>query len=177
MRTIVDRPGTLFLGKQGEHLARELAFREPSAWAEEFGQGAAQLLVSPPGCAPAYPVALYGEDGLAVWHVTAADTASAGYGRCELRWCVEDMVVKSRTYVTFVAEGLSGGCGTDSWSAYLDRIVRAGAQALDAAARAESAALHGPVIREGAWWVWSPGGGRVRRYRSPGRRRAPPQSV
>lgn len=142
MRTIVDRPGTLFLGKQGEHLARELAFREPLLWAAEFGQGAPQLLVSPPGCGPAYPVVLYEEDGLAVWRVTAADTARAGYGRCELRWSVAGMAVKSRTYVTWVAEGLSGGCGcgTDNWGVYLERIVQAGGEALDAANRAELAA-------------------------------------
>lgn len=174
MRTIVDKPGTLLLGKQGENLARELAFREPALWAEEFGAGAAQLLVSPPG-GPAYPVVLEEENGLAVWRVTAADTARAGYGRCELRWSVDGLVVKSKTYVTFVAEGLSGGCGcgTDNWGAYLDQVARAGAEALEAAGRAENAALHPPVIREGTvigqspttgpgslrqptWWVWDP---------------------
>lgn len=141
MRTIVNTPGTLYLGKQGEHLVRELAFPEPEAWAEEFGPGAAQLLVSPPG-GKAYPVILAEEDGLAVWRVTAADTARAGYGRCELRWSVNGLVVKSKTYVTFVAEGLSGGCGCggDNWSAYLEQIVQAGADALDAASRAEQAA-------------------------------------
>lgn len=157
MRTIVDKPGTLLLGKQGENLARELAFREPAAWAEEFGAGTAQLLVSPPG-GPAYPVVLEEEGGLAVWHVTAADTARAGYGRCELRWSVDGIIVKSKTYITFVAEGLSGGCGcgTDNWGAYLDQVTRAGAEALEAAGRAENAALHPPVIREGNWYVWDP---------------------
>lgn len=67
-------------------------------------------------------------------------------------------MVKSRTYVTYVAEGLSGGCGcgcgTDNWGAYLEKILQAGAQTLEAASRAENAALHGPVIREGTWWCW-----------------------
>lgn len=141
MRTIVDAPGTLYLGKQGEHLVWELAFPEPAAWAEEFGQGTAHLLASPPG-GKAYPVILAEEDGLAVWRVTAADTARAGYGRCELRWSVNGMVVKSKTYVTYVSEGLSGGCGCgqDNWGAYLEQIVQAGADALNAASRAEQAA-------------------------------------
>ena len=141
MRIIVDTPGVLELGKQGDNLARELAFPEPAAWAEEFPGGAAQLLVSPNG-GKAYPVVLEEENGLAVWRVTAADTARAGYGRCELRWSVDGMVVKSKTYVTFVAEGLSGGCncGADNWGAYLEQIVRAGADALNAAGRAEAAA-------------------------------------
>ena len=160
MRILVNSPGTLELGKQGEHLVREIAFPEPAAWAEEFGPGVAQLLASPPG-GKAYPVILAEEDGLAVWRVTSADTARAGYGRCELRWSVGGMVVKSKTYVTFVAEGLSGGdrhcacgpttgpaahappgcgCGGDNWGAYLERIVQAGADALNAASRAEQAA-------------------------------------
>lgn len=141
MRTTVNAPGKLYLGKQGEHLARELAFPEPAAWAEEFGPGTAQLLVSPNG-GKAYPVILSEEDGFAVWRVTAADTARAGYGRCELRWSMGGMIVKSKTYVTHVAEGLSGGCGcgTDNWGAYLEQIIQAGADALNAASRAEIAA-------------------------------------
>lgn len=141
MRTIVNTFGTLYLGKQGEHLARSFAFPEPEAWAAEFGPGTAQLLASPPG-GKAYPVVLSMEDGMAVWRITAADTARPGYGRCELRWSVEGRVVKSKTYVTYVAEGLSGGCGCggDNWGAYLEQIVQAGAEALNAASRAEEAA-------------------------------------
>lgn len=141
MRIIVDKPGAIDLGKQGENLSREIAFPEPAAWAEEFPGGRAQLLVSPNG-GKAYPVVLEEAEGLAVWPVTAADTARAGYGRCELRWSIDGIVVKSRTYVTFVAAGLSGGCecGTDNWGAYLEQIVRAGADALNAAGRAEAAA-------------------------------------
>lgn len=162
MRIIVDKPGTIPLGKQGENGAREVAFPEPGAWAEEFPGGVVQLLVRPPGgCGPAEPVVLEQDGGMAVWTVTAADTARAGYGRCELRWSVDGLAVKSRTYVTFVAEGLSGGdrhcacgpttgpaahappgcgCGGDNWGAYLERIVQAGADALNAASRAEQAA-------------------------------------
>lgn len=141
MRIIVDKPGTIDLGKQGENLSREIAFPEPATWAEEFPGGAAQLLVSQPW-GRTYPVVLAETEGLAVWPVTAADTAQAGYGRCELRWSIDGIVVKSRTYVTFVAAGLSGGCGcgTDNWGAYLEQILRAGADALNAAGRAEAAA-------------------------------------
>lgn len=63
MRYIVDRPGTLYLGKQGEHLARELAFTEPAAWESSCGTGAVQLLYRPPGGAPSYPVVLERDEG------------------------------------------------------------------------------------------------------------------
>lgn len=168
MRIIADKPGTLYLGKQGENLARELVFREPACWAEESGgQGTVQLLVRPSGGGAAYPVILESEEGVFVWHVTAADTARAGYGSCELRWSVEDRVVKSKTYTTFVAKSMFGGCGrnchcscgptddpTDRWSAYLEQVAQAGADALEAALRSENAVLHSPTILTGTWWVW-----------------------
>ena len=58
MRTIVKGPGTLYLGKQGENLARELAFPETAAWAAELGAGTVQLLCRPPDGGRAYPAAL-----------------------------------------------------------------------------------------------------------------------
>ena len=149
MRIVMDKPGTIDLGKQGENLSREIAFPEPAQWREEFPGGAAQLLVRPNG-GKAYPVVLEEDGDLAVWQVTAADTARAGYGRCELRWSVDGMVVKSKTYMTFVAEGLSGGCGCgqDNWSAYLEQIIQAGADALNAAGRAEAAANRAEIAGE-----------------------------
>lgn len=167
MRTIVDKPGTLYLGKQGENLVRELAFREPACWAGEFdGQGTVQLLVKPP-CGKAYPVIPEREDGLFLWRVTAADTAQAGYGSCELLWTAEDRTAKSISFATFVAKSASGGCGggtcgppdepdapDDGWPAYLEQVAQAGAEALDAAARAERAALYPPMIFDGTWHVW-----------------------
>ena len=110
VRTIVNGSGTLYLGKQGENLARELAFPETAAWAAGFGAGRAQLLCRPPNGAAAYSIALETEDGAAIWPITDADTAWTGYGCCELRWSTGDRVVKSRTYPTFVADALFGGC-------------------------------------------------------------------
>ena len=158
MKNYMEAPCTLYLGKQGENCAREITFREPGVWTKELGAGIAQLLVNPPGHGKVYPVILEERRGTAVWRVTAADTARPGYGRCELRWSVGGTVVKSRVYTTYVAEGLSGGCGCgdDNWGRYLEEITRAGADALAAASRAENAAYHAPAIMGGNWWVWDP---------------------
>lgn len=94
MTIVTDNPGTLYLGKTGECRARTLAFREPCKWAAQFGGGVAQLLVKPPGHGKTYPVVLDQRDGMALWHVTAADTARPGYGHCELRWSVDGAVRK-----------------------------------------------------------------------------------
>lgn len=155
MRTNVTGPRTLYLGKQGEHLSREFAFPETALWREEFGEGAVQLLCRPPGGENIYPAALELEDGTAVWRVGSGDTAQPGYGCCELRWSVDGRTVKSRTYVTFVAKGVTGD-EEDPWDGYLEKILDAASQALDAAGRAENAAVHSPVIRDGSWWVWDP---------------------
>lgn len=154
MRTVINSPGTLYLGKQGEHLARELVFPETARWAAESGGGAALLLYRPPDGGPAYPVALETDGaGRAVWRVAAGDVAQAGHGCCELRWCAGERVVKSHTYATYVAKGLADG-EEGPWGAYLEKILSAGAKALEAAGKAEAAAVHAPIIQDGSWWVW-----------------------
>ena len=158
MRTTVTGPQTLRLGKQGEHLTREFAFPETADWHEAFGEGAAQLLVRPPDGADAYPAVLDEENHTAVWRVTAAETQHPGYGCCELRWSVGGQTVKSRTYVTYTAPGLSGEEG-EPWEDYLEKVLSAASQALEAASRAENAAVHSPVIKDGSWWVWDPAAG------------------
>lgn len=158
LRTTIDKPGTLYLGRQGENGVRELAFREPALWAEEFGEGTAQLLFLPPGGESAYPAPLELEDGLAVWRVAAAETSRAGFGSCELRWNVGERVAKSCVYPTFVSSGLPGGgapAEDGPWESYLEQVARAGAQALAAAQRAENAVVHQPAIQDKTWWVWN----------------------
>lgn len=158
MRTIVNGPKTLRLGTQGENLAREFLFPETIAWAEKFGTGSAQMLCRPPDGSTLYPAALEMENGAALWRIAASDLSSPGCGCCELRWCVGNHVLISHTYVTFVAKGLASG-EDDPWETYLEKILQAGASALEAASRAENAAVHSPIIRDGSWWVWDPESG------------------
>ncbi len=159
MRYIVDKSGTLYLGKQGEHLARELAFTEPAVWESSCGTGAVQLLYRPPGGLPSYPVVLERAEGIYLWRITSTDTAREGYGRCELRYSVGDVVIRSRTYVTLVADSVGAAGPQDPYLNYLEQVARVGAEALAAAARAEGAALHPPTIRDGNWWIWNPASG------------------
>jgi len=131
----------IYLGKQGENLARQISFDELLLWSEEFGPGALQLLYQPYGEEPPYPVALDIADGLAVWHVTSRDTAAPGYGKCELRFSIGDIVVKSKTYRTLVADGVGVNAELpDGYENYLEQVAQAGAGSLEAASRAESAA-------------------------------------
>lgn len=133
----------LALGKQREHLARGIAFHEPLVWEREFGPGSVQLVNRRAGCREAYPTLLERrEDGSYLWALSAADTAYAGYGECELRYLVGETVVKSESYRTLVREsvGEPGKPPEPPEQSYLDQVAAQGAAAVQAASRAEAQA-------------------------------------
>ena len=110
MQYTVEKSGTIHLGKQGEHRARELAFPEIAAWETEYGPGKAEIVFLLPG--EETPISITPartEDGAWLWAVTAMETARPGYGKCELRYVAGCVVVKSATYQTYVAESLGEG--------------------------------------------------------------------
>lgn len=111
MERIRKFPGDhIYLGRQGEHLNRQIVF-DISAWEEKAGpQGRVQLLYRRPGESAPYPVELEREEGGAVWSVTAADTALSGSGGGELRYCLGEQVVKSAVSVVTV-EAAMGTAG------------------------------------------------------------------
>ena len=110
MRYTVEKTGTINLGKQGEHRARELILPEITAWEAEYGPGEAEIAFLSPGeKTPVSVVPARTEDGVWLWVITAAETAHPGYGKCELRYTAGVTVVKSVTYRTYVAESLGEG--------------------------------------------------------------------
>ena len=110
MRYTVKKTGTIHLGKQGEHQARELVFPVLAAWEAEYGPGEAEIIFLPPGEeTPVSVTPTRTEDGAWLWTVTAAETARPGYGKCELRYKAGGAVVKSATHQIYVAESLGGG--------------------------------------------------------------------
>lgn len=149
-RTASKNTPMIFLGRQGENLAREIVFEEPAAWAAEYGQGETRLVVQRPEESVPYPVALALENGAVVWRVTGADTALAGRGRCELRYMAGETVVKSNTWLTTVLPSISQEPGEppQPQKDWVDQV-------LEAANRAEAAAANSPIIGgDGTWLVW-----------------------
>ena len=98
--------GQIALGKQGENLARKIAFDDALMWVQKFGEGRFELLHQRNGDEAPYPVVITVEDGIPYWYVSASDTAVSGVGQCELRYIIGDRVVKSQIYNTYVAPGL-----------------------------------------------------------------------
>lgn len=110
MQNTVKKSGTIHLGKQGEHRARELALPQLAVWEGEYGPGEAEIIFLPPGeKTPVSITPARTEDGIWLWTVTAAETACPGYGKCELRYTAAGAVVKSVTYQTYVADSLGKG--------------------------------------------------------------------
>lgn len=142
--------GQICLGKQGENLARVVRFDEPSLWKETFGEGRCELLHQRSGDEAPYPVALNVEDGKVCWKITNADTAVAGEGQCELHYLVDDVVVKSKIWVTSVLPSLGEAASEppEPQKAWVEQV-------LEAAEKVESATTHQPIIGfDKNWYVW-----------------------
>lgn len=97
-----------------------------------------------------YPVSNVRTEGNSlIWTPTAADTARAGYGKCELRWYVGDVLAKSELWMTLTADAL-GNTGKTPAPAedYIAEMQRIGNQV-------QEAERHAPCIGEnGNWWLW-----------------------
>ena len=158
MLKIIEAPnaGVLSLGRQGENLVRRIAFKVPSDWDVSDPAASVQLVARRAEESTAYPVMLSCEGGVYYWDVTAADTGRDGYGLCELRYLLGDVLAKSMTWITSVAESISDDLTEppDAAQNYLSQVMAEGAKAASAADRAESAVLKMPYIEDGVWMVW-----------------------
>lgn len=140
--------GQMHIGKQGENLARIVYFDEPSTWEKDFGEGRCELLHQRNGDSAPYPVKLEMVDGRYCWKITAADTAIVGDGKCELRYIVNDVVIKSKIWTTTVLEALGDASeeAPEPQKAWVDQV-------LEAADKVEDAVVHCPIIGENGNWL------------------------
>lgn len=151
MRNFYIKPGMILrLGREGENLARRLIY-DFSRWRDTFGDGIVRLIVQRPGEDTPYPVALKIEGETAVWEVTNADTAIPGSGKAEFQYFVGDTLEKSETFTTNILDAL-GAAGAEAPEPAQDWVN----EILQAANRAESAAIQQPVIINDTWWIWNP---------------------
>lgn len=120
--------GRIALGIQGEHYARKVSFAETGIWKERFGEGRFELLHKRNGDDVPYPINLTIDDDVPYWYVTASDTAVAGVGKCELRYIVNDVVIKSCTFITDVDASLGEGTAEapDPFKTWIDEVLEVG---------------------------------------------------
>ena len=128
MLTIHATPGrNIVLGIEGENFARSVVF-DISDWISAYGVGTVSMIAQRSRDKEPYPCNITMDGNTAVWSSTSADTALHGYGKCELRYSVGDVLVKSETWRTYTADALGtpaleppepqkgvGGQGARSW--------------------------------------------------------------
>lgn len=151
MFEIKELCGRLCIGRQGENLARLVYFDELSTWKETFGEGRCELLHQRNGDSAPYPIALSVEGDRLCWKITNIDTAFEGEGKCELRYYVDNVAVKSKIMVTQVLPSLGEHVAEapDPYKDWVDDV-------LNAAAYVEGATTHQPTIGENKnWFVWN----------------------
>lgn len=148
---ISTQPGQiLVLGHQGENMARRVIF-DLSDLRERYPQGRFALAAQRNGDAFPYPAARTTLDGnCLIWTPTDADTAVAGYGRCELRCYDGETLTKSEVWQTFTLPALAEyGEAPEAWQDYIAQVQRIGTQV-------QAAQSHTPRIGEnGNWQIWS----------------------
>lgn len=153
-----ERGKPLCIGRRGEENARYVVF-DLSHWRAVYGPGTVQLLVQRTGETTPYPAALTEDGSRAIWTITAADTAIPGsMGKAELCYFVNDTLAKSAIWPTIVMDALGEPSDTppEAQKGWVDQVLKAGAEAQEAAKRAESAAVHQPYPNPetGTWWIW-----------------------
>ena len=106
-----SRREPICLRHQGENDAMRVAF-PLSAFEADWPGGTPLLLVQRPRSsmdAEAYPVALSVDGHTAYWAVSASDVEYSGYGKAQLQWRVDDVLVKSCIYDTVCVPSLHAG--------------------------------------------------------------------
>lgn len=97
----------LTLGRQGENKAHQIQF-DLSDWVTRYGAGTAMLVHKRKGDAAPYivPTTLTGDT--LTWEISSIDTAFSGAGLAELRYSINDVVVKSATFQTLILQSMTG---------------------------------------------------------------------
>ena len=144
MTTIyANKRNVLPLGRCGENLTRQIVF-DISNWESLYGVGTAELIYQRPTDERPYIMEITREKSRIHWKITAEHTAvENGYGKCELRYYVDDVLKKSKTWSTRVDPALDTPSETippSSEQGWVEQVLRAAEQTETAASRSETAA-------------------------------------
>ena len=105
MISVNDKNELIYLGIQGEAESRTIEFNFED-WLLQFGSGTLELVAQRNGEKTAYPVELAFYDNVAVWTVSDVDNAKAGVGKCQLRYKIDDVIVKTAIFKTMTDKAL-----------------------------------------------------------------------
>lgn len=125
----------IFIGRQGENLARRVKF-DISEWRKLYGDGSVALVHRRPGDKYPYPCTVVAstDDDCFYWEVTKADVSVFGVGELQLRYYVDDALVKSQIWDSKIDESLDYPLGTkpdDLIEDWIDRVAQAAQEEVD----------------------------------------------
>ena len=151
MRYSADKLAGIDLGRQGENLARTVEI-DVSALLSRWPEAVISLLVKRKQDAEPYVANAHVVDGVLYWPITAADTASAGDGKVELRAVCGEVLAKSATGSTRVTASLTGNEAEPPEAAqgWVDQVIAAGGGAQASAEAAREAATEATASAESA---------------------------
>lgn len=150
----VNPGGNVFLGRQGENLAREIVFSIDS-WVETYGPGSVQLLHKRKNDRDPYLVIVQQQGSEVRWQVSKPDTDMSGAGFYELHYYSGQTLVKSATGDTFVEGAMTSAKETpDPYKSWVDQVIEAAQsvpQTVESALKAakESGEFDGPPGPQG----------------------------
>lgn len=152
--------GYVEIGRMGENLCRELNI-DVSGWLAELpGASVSVVFRRPDG--QVYPVIVNSSEQVITWLPNSSDLAMPGTGMLEVRLYLDDVICKSAVINTATSRAL-GAPVVPPPAPAPDWVTTAGndAKRAEAAAdRAESAAVHQPMISAAQTWLtWDPNKG------------------
>lgn len=136
---------TVSFGRKGENLARRIMF-DLSALIAEFGAGSFEWVIRRPHESTVY-IALNKEQNgsMAILNLTTTETAISGYGGLELRYYVDDIIVKTIVWRTSIAASLGSGDVPDPIEDYIDQMREIAQDASESADAAGESATQAAV--------------------------------
>lgn len=139
MRITIASSQAIEIGRKGENNVNKVIF-PVYGWAELYGDGAFSVIHQRCTDNDPYPVVTTTTDKFVEWVITSTDVDVVGKGKCELRYIDSNgMRVKSVVYETITRDSLGNNSlePPEPWETWVDNVVDAGTNALEAADAAQ----------------------------------------
>jgi len=136
---IISNKKPIVIGRQGENQVTTIKFSIDSLF-PHIQNATYGLVHRRHGDAAPYPVATMAIGGYVNWVINSADLGKAGSGTAQLTAYKDGAVAKSIIFTTITLTSMGTTDAPDPVQLYIDRIVRAGQEAVNAAADAKESA-------------------------------------
>jgi len=136
---IISNKKPIVIGRQGENQVTTIKFSIDALF-PHIQNATYGLVHKRHGDAAPYPVATMAIGGYVNWVINSADVGNVGNGTAQLTAYKDGAVAKSIIFTTITLTSMGMTDAPDPIQSYIDRIVRAGQEAVNAAADAEESA-------------------------------------